>query len=261
MKSRRHSMWCLVSGLCGWLWQWLNPHEAALLQVNCDLAFLGLRDPTAFPLCIGAGCTVGGQHVGQQGLKQTNPRATFLVVLGNAFERLECRSPVFWDVIFFCMFRFLKAPTLGSSWVSLVSSFELNFHAVASLWIGTTVATLAWWTWRSLCALSDWPILCNFLRQRPSRYREPPLNSLGWGRAGSEQSTTPACNGGPHASTIASLTPEANWTLPPDRFNGTSAYSGADLLAWAALETHGNSRALWSSFSFWCDLLFCVSLF
>lgn len=56
--------------LCGWLWQWLNPLEAALLQVNCDLAFLGLHDPTAFPLCIGAGCTVGGQHVGQQGLKR-----------------------------------------------------------------------------------------------------------------------------------------------------------------------------------------------
>lgn len=31
---------------------------------------------------------------------ETNPRATFLVVLGNVFERLECRSPIFWDVFF-----------------------------------------------------------------------------------------------------------------------------------------------------------------
>lgn len=131
----------MVSGLCGWLWQWLNPHKAALLQVNCDVAFLGLRDPTAFPLCVGAGCTVGGQHVGQQGLKRLRWKQIH-VVLGNVFERLECGSPIFWDV-FFCMFRFPKAPTLGSSWFSLVSSFELNFHAVASLWIGTTVATLA----------------------------------------------------------------------------------------------------------------------
>ena len=188
MKSRRHSMWCLVSGLCGWLWQWLNPHEAALLQVNCDLAFLGLRDPTSFSLVHWRrvhGWRAARWTAGIEATEmETNPRATFLVVLGNVAHRFSGM------LFFFVCFGFLKAPTLGSSWFSLVSSFGAALSCCA-LWIGTTVATLAWWTWRSLCALSDWPILCNFLRQRPSRNREPPLSSLGWGRAGSEQSTTP----------------------------------------------------------------------
>jgi len=39
---------------------------------------------------------------------ETNPRATFLVVLGNVFERLECRSPIFWDVIFFVCLGFRR---------------------------------------------------------------------------------------------------------------------------------------------------------
>lgn len=133
MKSRRHSVWCLVSGLCGWLWQWLNPHEAVLLQVNCDLHGVSwLARSNSFSLVHWRrvhGWRAARWTAGIEATEvETNPRATFLVVLGNVFECLECRSPIFWDV-FFCMFRFPKTPAaVGFPWFRVSSCPFLLWH-------------------------------------------------------------------------------------------------------------------------------------
>ena len=83
--------------------------KAALLQVNCDLAFLGIRESTAFPLCVGTGCTVAGQRVGKQELERLGD-SKFKVNFFTCTWQCSCTFVMFLTAFSgccFCMFSML----------------------------------------------------------------------------------------------------------------------------------------------------------
>ena len=90
------------------LWEWVRffSNQSRALQVNCDLAFLGIRESTTFPLCVGTGCTVAGQRVGKQELERLGG-SKFKVNFFTCTWQCSCTFVMFLTAFsgcFFCMF-------------------------------------------------------------------------------------------------------------------------------------------------------------
>ena len=107
-RTRRNKAWAFGFS-CGSGFAFFFQIKAALLQVNCDLAFVGIRESTAFPLCVGTGCTVAGQRVGKQELERLGD-SKFKVNFFTCTWQCSCTFVMFLTAFSgccFCMFSML----------------------------------------------------------------------------------------------------------------------------------------------------------